>query len=102
MLELRPCCEHYGVDLPPHSADARICSFECTFCVRCVEGLLQNICPNCGGNFSPRPLRPTQAWRGNNSLQAHPAQTTRHHQPVDLRRHAELVARLGELPPHSR
>jgi hypothetical protein len=58
MLELRPNCECCDGDLPPESADARICSFECTFCAACAEGVLKGICPNCGGNFSVRPIRP--------------------------------------------
>jgi hypothetical protein len=58
MLELRPNCECCDRDLAPDSADARICTFECTFCVDCAEGVLKGVCPNCGGNFEKRPLRP--------------------------------------------
>ena len=58
MLELRPNCECCDRDLGPDSADARICTFECTFCSDCVEGPLNGVCPNCGGGFSPRPIRP--------------------------------------------
>ncbi|HTD07116.1 DUF1272 domain-containing protein [Undibacterium sp.] len=58
MLELRPNCECCDRDLPPDSADARICSFECTFCIECVETVLRGTCPNCGGNLVPRPIRP--------------------------------------------
>ncbi len=57
MLMLRPNCECCGRDLPPKSPDARICSFECTFCASCADTVLQGICPNCGGNFAPRPIR---------------------------------------------
>ena len=57
MLNLRPDCERCGRDLPP-DADARICTFECTFCADCVEGPLAGVCPNCGGNFERRPIRP--------------------------------------------
>ena len=57
MLEMRPGCECCDVDLPPGSADARICSFECTFCARCVEAHLDGICPNCGGSLVARPPR---------------------------------------------
>ncbi|MFK7759507.1 MAG: DUF1272 domain-containing protein [Phycisphaerales bacterium] len=60
MLELRPNCECCDRDLSPESTDAMICSFECTFCRSCVEGALKHTCPNCGGNFVPRPIRPTQ------------------------------------------
>ncbi len=58
MLLLKPGCECCDRDLPPDSRDAMICSFECTFCMQCVMEKLHGICPNCGGNFAPRPLRP--------------------------------------------
>ena len=58
MLALRPNCECCDRDLPPDSPDARICTFECTFCADCVETRLGGACPNCGGNFAPRPIRP--------------------------------------------
>lgn len=58
MLELRPGCECCDRDLPPESADARICSYECTFCVTCAETVLHGRCPNCGGELVPRPRRP--------------------------------------------
>ena len=58
MLELRPNCECCDRDLPPASAEARICTFECTFCADCVELRLGGVCPNCGGQFAPRPIRP--------------------------------------------
>jgi hypothetical protein len=61
MLELRPDCELCGRDLGPNSPDARICTFECTFCAECVEGPLAGVCPNCGGNFERRPVRPSGA-----------------------------------------
>jgi hypothetical protein len=58
MLALRPNCECCDRDLAPDSPDARICTFECTFCAVCVETKLGGACPNCGGNFSVRPIRP--------------------------------------------
>ena len=58
MLALRPDCERCGRDLPPDSDQARICTFECTFCGPCVDGPLVGVCPNCGGDFQPRPIRP--------------------------------------------
>jgi len=58
MLELRPSCECCGRDLPPDSTDAVICSFECTFCRSCAEGVLEGRCPNCGGELVRRPIRP--------------------------------------------
>jgi uncharacterized protein len=71
MLELRPNCECCDRDLPPDSKDARICTYECTFCVECVDTKLNGICPNCGGNFVPRPVRPEK------QLLKHPASTKR-------------------------
>jgi hypothetical protein len=70
MLELRPNCECCDVDLPP-DADARICTYECTFCVPCAEEVLGGVCPNCGGNFAPRPIRPPAM------LAKHPASAKR-------------------------
>ncbi len=57
MLQLRPNCECCDRDLPP-AAEARICTFECTFCPDCAEGVFQGVCPNCGGDFTRRPIRP--------------------------------------------
>ncbi len=75
MLELRPNCECCNKDLPPESSEARICSFECTFCVSCAAGPLQGVCPNCGGEFVPRPRRPASKLANN------PASTTRVYKP---------------------
>lgn len=58
MLQMRPGCECCDRDLPPDAADARICSFECTFCVDCATRRLAGACPNCGGELLPRPRRP--------------------------------------------
>lgn len=71
MLILKPNCECCDRDLAPDSADARICSFECTFCAGCAEGPLGGACPNCGGAFSVRPIRPAAL------LARHPASTER-------------------------
>ncbi len=69
MLELRPDCERCGRGLAADSEDARICTFECTFCAACVDGPLGGVCPNCGGNFERRPIRPAHL------LEKHPAST---------------------------
>ncbi len=58
MLELRPNCECCDRDLPPERDLARICTFECTFCADCAEGVLGGRCPNCGGDLVRRPVRP--------------------------------------------
>ena len=61
MLALRPNCECCDRDLAPDSALARICTFECTFCADCADNRLGGVCPNCGGNFTERPIRPAGA-----------------------------------------
>ena len=71
MLGLRPNCECCDRDLPPQSADAMICTFECTFCAACTTNVLAGICPNCGGDLVRRPVRPTVM------LARHPASTRR-------------------------
>lgn len=79
MLELRPNCESCDKDLPPTSTDARICTYECTFCSSCVASVLFNVCPNCGGGFAPRPVRPKTERRAGVSLVRQPASTKRVH-----------------------
>jgi len=71
MLELRPNCENCDRDLPPDSSLAQICTFECTFCSDCVSQVLKEVCPNCGGNLVPRPIRPAAL------LAKYPASTQR-------------------------
>lgn len=77
MLELRPNCEFCDKDLPPDCTDARICTYECTFCAHCVETVLHNVCPNCGGGFCQRPVRPKEARREGLSLDFQAASTKR-------------------------
>lgn len=76
MLELRPGCECCDRDLPGDSADALICSFECTFCRDCAEQVLHGKCPNCGGELVPRPRRPLD------KLATSPASTQRVLEPA--------------------
>lgn len=71
MLELRPNCECCDRDLLPESREAKICTFECTFCVDCAGNVLGGICPNCGGELVPRPIRPAAM------LARYPASTKR-------------------------
>ncbi len=102
MLELRPACENCNTLLPPESTDAMICSFECTFCRSCVETVLENVCPNCGGGFAPRPIRPKNDWKGGDYLGAYPASTTVRHRPVDLRLHRRFAEAIKPIPPELR
>jgi hypothetical protein len=96
MLELRPICENCATDLPPDSTAAVICSFECTFCRDCATAL-HNVCPNCGGGFCERPVRPRSNWKDGNDIANFPPATERRHRPVDLAVHGELVRRVGSL-----
>jgi hypothetical protein len=102
MLELRPTCENCNVPLPPDSTVARICSFECTFCAACVESVLSNVCPNCGGGFAPRPIRPATSWKGENCLATHPPSATAHHRPVDAHEHARFAEPIRAIAPEKR
>ena len=102
MLELRPTCEHCNKALPPATTDARICSYECTFCAACVDGVLGNVCPNCGGGFAPRPVRPSKNWKGGNYLGKDPASAKIKHRPVDPAAHARFSAALKVVPPDRR
>ena len=79
MLQLRPNCECCDRDLPPDSAEAVICSFECTFCRTCAETVLAGRCPNCGGELVRRPIRPAD------KLVKYPAATERTRKPDGCR-----------------
>lgn len=76
MLEIRPVCENCAKSLPNESTEALICTFECTFCKDCVDNVLENICPNCGGGFEKRPIRPAD------KLLKYPAKTEKFIKPV--------------------
>lgn len=102
MLELRPTCEHCNRLLPPDSTEAMICSFECTFCKACVNTILDNVCPNCGGGFAPRPIRPSNNWKGDNYLEKYPASDKIKHRPVDREAHAQFAEPIRNIVPHKR
>ena len=100
-LELRPTCENCNKKLPADALDAWICSFECTFCSSCVKKL-HNVCPNCGGGFMPRPIRPAKNHHGDNYLGKYPAGQNVKHRPVDFAVHEKLAAKLKDVPPDKR
>jgi hypothetical protein len=102
MLELRPNCEYCDKDLPPDATDARICSYECTFCADCVEQILGNVCPNCGGGFVPRPIRPKTERRPGVSLARHPPSDKRVSLKYDRAELAEFVRRVRDVKPQDR
>ena len=80
MLELRPSCENCNKPLAANSNEAMICTYECTFCKSCVDDVLKGVCPNCGGNFCKRPIRPIE------KLINHPASTKVVFKPVNTGR----------------
>ena len=102
MLELRPVCEHCAKALPNDATDAMICTFECTFCADCVDNLLENVCPNCGGGFCPRPSRPANNLRNDNYLGKHPASTVKLVKPVDLNAHGKFASTIRHVTPSER
>jgi hypothetical protein len=101
-LELRPNCESCDRDLPPDSMDARICTFECTFCADCVEQRLSNVCPNCGGGFAPRPIRPATEWRAGLNTSKRPPSDKRVHMSYAWEDLAGHIARIKDIPPEKR
>src|SRR5437867_12479954 len=102
MLELRPTCEHCEKPLSPASLEARICSYECTFCAACVEAVLFNVCPNCGGGFAARPVRPATNWKGDNYLGKDPASSRIRHRKVDSAAHRTFASIIRAIPPEHR
>jgi uncharacterized protein len=101
MLELRPGCENCNKALAPDAPDARICSYECTFCADCVAQL-SNVCPNCGGGFERRPVRPATNWKNNNYLGNDPPSTTVKYRPVDRAAHALFASAIAAIAPDRR
>jgi uncharacterized protein len=102
MLQLRPNCEWCDKDLPPDASDARICSYECTFCADCVETHLHNVCPNCGGGFEKRPIRPKIERRPGVCSANQAASTTRVHLKYDRADIAAFCAQTKDIPPAER
>jgi hypothetical protein len=101
-LQLRPNCEYCDKDLPPNSPQARICSYECTFCADCVATNIDNVCPNCGGGFAPRPIRPVREWRPGACVTRQPPSDKRVHLKFTLDDIATHVARIRDIPPEER
>ena len=93
MLELRPSCEHCDKALPNESEEAMICTYECTFCIDCVENVLLNVCPNCGGGFEKRPSRPK------GDLQNRPPRKDKVYKPVVYN---EYLEKYRGVPPRQR
>jgi len=96
MLEIKPICENCGKALPNGSTEAMICTFECTFCADCVNNVLFNVCPNCGGGFEKRPVRPAHL------LGKYPVGTTKYLKPVDPNKFRELLDKFKSVAPEKR
>jgi len=101
-LELRPNCELCDRDLPSNSTEARICSYECTYCADCAESKLFNVCPNCGGDLQPRPIRPATEWRPGLCVHNQPPATKRAHLSASAEDVETFCLRLREIPPEER
>lgn len=101
-LEIRPNCEFCDKDLPPASREAMICTYECTFCADCVHGVLRDVCPNCGGGFSPRPIRPAKEWRPGVGLAHQPPGEKRRQTKYSRAEIEAFSARVAPVPPHER
>ncbi len=54
MLLMKPDCERCQKLLDMANPHVFICSYECTFCADCAEGM-NHQCPNCGGELVRRP-----------------------------------------------
>ncbi len=96
MLEIRLVCENCTKELLTNSSEAMICSFECTFCSDCVENVLHNVCPNCGGGFEKRPVRPKEM------LLKHPSSSKRVLKPVDHSKFEMLLLKNKDIKPNER
>jgi hypothetical protein len=96
MLEIRPNCENCGKHLPHNCEDAMICSFECTFCKECVNKVLQNVCPNCGGGLEKRPVRPLEL------LIKYPASTKTVLKSINAEKFKNLLTRYRDVWPNKR
>lgn len=98
MLILKPNCEACNCDLPASSDKAYICSYECTFCESCVENLLSNVCPNCGGGFTLRPIRPTNEYRQSVGLKFHPSSSQRVNTKYTTEQITDFINQIKETP----
>ena len=102
MLELRPNCECCDKDLSPASTEAMICSYECTFCSDCVNTILHNVCPNCGGGFYSRPIRPVVERRVGVSVFNDPPSNKRKNTKYTKEELAAFCSQFKDIRPENR
>jgi hypothetical protein len=69
---------------------------------KCVDNKLHNVCPNYGGGFAPRPIRPVKQWRPGVCTEAQPPSDKRVHLNYSLEQVAEHSAWVGSTPPELR
>ncbi len=96
MLEIRPNCEHCNKNLPNTSAEAMICSFECTYCKECALEVFKNVCPTCTGNFVERPIRPSKM------IEKYPASTKTVFKPKNLEKGKVNTGKFKNIAPEKR
>ncbi len=101
MLDIRTTCENCNKALPNSSDEAMICSFECTFCKNCVDTILHNVCPNCGGGFEKRPTRPKNCLTGS-CLEKYPVSSKKVYKPVDEDTFKEILNTFKNIEPRER
>ena len=101
-LEMRERCERCAWPLAVDDDTAYICSYECTYCADCVETKLHNVCPNCGGGFVPRPIRPANEWRPGLSVAKRPPSDKRVHLSYSHDDIAAHSAKLRNIRPEER
>lgn len=96
MLLIKQNCELCLTSLPFNSTKAMICSFECTYCEDCVQNILKNVCPNCGGNFQYRPIRPKE------KLDKYPAENKQYAISMNKEKHHQLMMKYINVKPEDR
>jgi hypothetical protein len=96
MLEIRPVCENCGSQLPNDADNAMICTFECTYCKNCVDTILKNVCPNCGGGFEKRPTRPKDL------LKKYPIEKEAFLKPLEVEKFKIVFQKYKDISPRER
>ncbi len=96
MLEIRLNCENCNKSLPNESSEVMICTYECTFCTDCVENIMLNVCPNCGGGFEKRPTRPKE------ELIKHPPRKEEVYKPINMETFNKLLNKNRNINPRKR
>ena len=64
----------------------------------CVEDVLHDVCPNCGGGFQARPIRPRTPWRDGAGLEHDPAGERSRHTRYTSEEIAAFVASVRDVP----